>query len=88
MEKQKYLCEPCGYIYDPALGDPYGGISPGTPFEEIPKDWICPASGMGKEIFIPLFPEKEKIPEFQDLFSVDDPDRTRTDDLRRDRATL
>ena len=37
----KYLCEPCGYIYDPAIGDPEGGIAPGTAFEDIPDDWVC-----------------------------------------------
>ena len=46
---KKYECEPCGYIYDPELGDPDGGIEPGTPFEEIPDDWICPVCGVGKE---------------------------------------
>ena len=37
----KYLCEPCGYIYDPAIGDPEGGIAPGTAFEDIPDDWCA-----------------------------------------------
>ena len=44
----KYLCEPCGYIYDPAIGDPEGGIAPGTAFEDIPDDWVCPICGVGK----------------------------------------
>ena len=39
---KKYECEPCGYIYDPAVGDPDGGIAPGTAFEDIPDDWVCP----------------------------------------------
>ena len=47
----KYLCSLCGYIYDPAEGDPESGIAPGTPFEEIPEDWTCPACGVGKEHF-------------------------------------
>jgi rubredoxin len=47
----KYLCILCGYIYDPAEGDPESGIAPGTPFEEIPEDWTCPACGVGKEHF-------------------------------------
>ena len=37
----KYICEPCGYIYDPAAGDPDSGIAPGTPFEDLPDDWVC-----------------------------------------------
>lgn len=52
MEFEKYLCEPCGYIYDPVLGDADGGIAPGTPFEELPDDWVCPVCGLGKEVFI------------------------------------
>ncbi|MFR1480019.1 MAG: rubredoxin [Hydrogeniiclostridium mannosilyticum] len=43
----KYLCEPCGYIYDPAIGDPEGGIAPGTAFETF-RDWVCPICGVGK----------------------------------------
>lgn len=39
---QKYECAACGYIYDPSEGDPDNGIRPGTPFEDIPDDWICP----------------------------------------------
>ena len=39
---KKYECEPCGYIYDPAEGDPDGGIAPGTAFEDIPDTWVCP----------------------------------------------
>ena len=47
----KYRCKVCGYIYDPALGDPDGGIKPGTPFEEIPDDWVCPVCGAAKDEF-------------------------------------
>ena len=47
----KYVCVLCGYIYDPAEGDPENGIKPGTPFEDIPDDWTCPACGVGKEHF-------------------------------------
>lgn len=43
----KYKCTICGYIYDPELGDPDGGIKPGTPFEEIPDDRVCPVCGAG-----------------------------------------
>ncbi len=48
---KKYQCSVCGYIYDPEEGDPDGGISPGTPFEEIPDDWVCPVCGVKKEDF-------------------------------------
>ena len=46
----KYEC-PCGYVYDPAVGDPENGIAPGTPFEEIPEDWVCPDCGLDKPAF-------------------------------------
>ena len=39
---EKYVCIICGYIYDPAEGDPENGIAPGTPFEDIPDTWTCP----------------------------------------------
>ena len=51
---QKYLCTPCGYIYDSELGDPDAGIEPGTPFENLPDDWFCPVCSLGKEVFEPL----------------------------------
>lgn len=47
----KYKCTVCSYIYDPELGDPDGGIKPGTPFEEIPDDWVCPICGAAKNEF-------------------------------------
>jgi flavin reductase (DIM6/NTAB) family NADH-FMN oxidoreductase RutF/rubredoxin len=47
----KYECSVCGYIYDPELGDPDGGISPGTPFEKLPEDWVCPVCGASKDEF-------------------------------------
>ncbi|MFY9142753.1 rubredoxin [Sulfuricurvum sp.] len=47
----KYECDVCGYIYDPDLGDPEHGILPGTPFEALPEDWVCPECGIGKEDF-------------------------------------
>lgn len=50
---QKYICPPCGYVYDPDKGDPDGGIPAGTPFEAIPNDWICPVCGVSKELFEP-----------------------------------
>jgi flavin reductase (DIM6/NTAB) family NADH-FMN oxidoreductase RutF/rubredoxin len=47
----KYKCSVCGYIYDPAAGDPDNGIKPGTPFEALPADWICPVCGADKSQF-------------------------------------
>ncbi|MDR0893355.1 MAG: rubredoxin [Mediterranea sp.] len=48
---KKYICVACDYVYDPELGDPDGGIPAGTPFEDIPEDWVCPICGVGKEDF-------------------------------------
>ena len=48
---KKYRCVVCEWIYDPAVGDPDGGIAPGTPFEEIPDDWACPVCGVDKSNF-------------------------------------
>lgn len=50
-ETKRWICEFCGWIYDPAKGDPDGGIPPGTPFEEIPDDWMCPICGAEKADF-------------------------------------
>ena len=47
----KYVCTVCGYVYDPAKGDPENGIPPGTTFESLPDDWVCPVCGAGKEAF-------------------------------------
>jgi len=47
----KWKCTTCGYIYDPEMGDPDGGVPPGTPFEQIPKDWVCPICGATKDVF-------------------------------------
>lgn len=51
---KKYVCNVCGYVYDPEEGDVDGGIEPGTPFEELPTDWSCPVCGVSKEDFSPL----------------------------------
>ena len=51
---QKYQCTICGLVYDPIEGDPDGGIAPGTPFEDIPNDWVCPVCGVGKSDFEPV----------------------------------
>ena len=47
----KYRCTVCGYIYNPELGNPDDGIKPGTLFEEIPDDWVCPVCGVAKSEF-------------------------------------
>lgn len=51
---KKYVCDVCGWIYDPEVGDPDGGIAPGTAFEDIPDDWVCPLCGVGKDDFSPV----------------------------------
>ena len=45
---KKYVCDPCGYEYDPAVGDPDNGIAPGTAFEDLPDDWECPSAAREK----------------------------------------
>jgi len=47
----KWRCMVCGYIYDPEIGDPDSGVPPGTSFEELPEDWICPICGASKDLF-------------------------------------
>ena len=49
---KKYECDPCGYVYDPAEGDPENGIAPGTAFEDLPEDWVCPECAEPKANFI------------------------------------
>lgn len=48
----KFVYEPCGYIYNPEQGDPDGGIAPGTAFEDIPDDWACPICSVDKSMFV------------------------------------
>ena len=48
---EKYVCKICGYVYDPEKGDPDKGIAPGTSFQDLPNDWVCPVCGAGKEQF-------------------------------------
>lgn len=50
---QKYVCEVCGWEYDPEVGVPEAGIAPGTPFEELPDDFECPLCSVGKDQFAP-----------------------------------
>ena len=47
---EKYIC-PCGYEYDPVVGDPENGIPAGTAWEDVPEDWVCPVCGLGKDEF-------------------------------------
>lgn len=49
----KYVCQICGYVYDPAVGDPDNGVSAGTSFENLSDDWVCPVCGAGKDSFSP-----------------------------------
>ncbi len=48
---EKWICIPCDYIYDPEVGDVDSGVLPGTKFEDIPEDWVCPICGVGKDQF-------------------------------------
>lgn len=50
---KKWKCSICGYTYDPTKGDPDNGVKPGTAFEGIPEDWVCPTCGAGKDMFEP-----------------------------------
>jgi rubredoxin len=51
---KKYKCLVCGYIYDPAKGDPDNGVQPGTSFESLPANWVCPVCGSPKTDFVPV----------------------------------
>ena len=48
-----YICDVCGYVYNPAEGDPENGIAPGTAFEDLPEDWVCPVCSVEKSDFSP-----------------------------------
>jgi rubredoxin len=48
---KKYICSICGYVYDEAVGDLSNGIAPGTKWEDVPDDWVCPECGAGKDQF-------------------------------------
>ncbi|NDY41951.1 rubredoxin [Dissulfurirhabdus thermomarina] len=48
---KKCTCSVCGYVYDPAEGDPAGGVAPGTAFEDLPDGWTCPVCGAAKDAF-------------------------------------
>ena len=49
----KWICTLCGWIYDPSIGDPEEGIEPGTAWEDVPEDWVCPECGATKDDFEP-----------------------------------
>lgn len=51
-QAQRWICQPCGMIYDPVEGDIDGGIPPGTPFEAVPDTWFCPVCGARKREFV------------------------------------
>lgn len=48
---EKYVCVLCGYVYDPAEGDPDNGVAAGTAWNDVPADWLCPVCGAGKDEF-------------------------------------
>ena len=48
---KRYQCLACTYVYDPEVGDPENGVKPGTAFEALPDDWVCPMCGVGKDMF-------------------------------------
>ena len=48
---KKFTCQVCGYVYDPAAGDPNAGVAPGTAFENLPDSWVCPVCGAAKDMF-------------------------------------
>jgi flavin reductase (DIM6/NTAB) family NADH-FMN oxidoreductase RutF/rubredoxin len=50
---KKYVCQVCGYVYEPAAGDPDNGVPAGTPFDKLPADWVCPVCGAAKDQFEP-----------------------------------
>ena len=50
LSMEKWKCMTCGYRYDPEEGDPDAGVEPGTRFEDLPDDWVCPRCGVGKDM--------------------------------------
>lgn len=48
---KSYRCDVCGYLYDPEVGDPDNGVAPGTAWEDVPADWLCPLCAEGKGEF-------------------------------------
>jgi rubredoxin len=66
-----WVCEICDDVYDPQLGDPDGDIPPGTPFQDIPDDWVCPVCGARKKEFRKLKPGEEYQVPADELVSGD-----------------
>ena len=58
---KKYVCNVCGYEYDPAKGDPDSGIAPGTAFEDIPEDWVCPSAALPRPTSKPWKAKKPRV---------------------------
>jgi len=56
---KKWRCLACQYIYDPAAGDPENGVPAGTPWEQVPEEWVCPVCGVGKDMFEEVADEAE-----------------------------
>ncbi len=50
---EKFVCDACGYIYDPEAGDPDNGVDAGTAFKDVSEEWVCPVCGVGKDSFSP-----------------------------------
>lgn len=48
---ERWVCVVCGYVYDPEIGDPDSGVAPGTSWEDVPEDWVCPLCAVGKDQF-------------------------------------
>ena len=67
---KKFVCDTCGYVYDPQQGDPDNGIAPGTSFEDLPEDWVCPLCGVGKDDFSE---EQNQSPTLRETFFVYNP---------------
>ena len=53
-DTERYICANCGYVYDPAVGDPMNTVLPGTPFTDLPEAWVCPMCYATKDLFDPL----------------------------------
>jgi rubredoxin len=59
MSRDWWRCKVCGYIYKPEIGDRVAKVNPGTPFEELPPEWICPVCFANIDVFYPFNPEKD-----------------------------
>lgn len=79
---KKFICNVCGYIYDEAAGIPDRGIAPGTRWEELPSDWVCPLCGAPKSAFREKREEEPKTDTPETVVKTDDEDGDRADELR------